>query len=210
MKRFILLSFAFIGIGFYELSGGSDFDPEAARANALEARLEREAARREAIGAVKIARTSAPQTPRPETAPDDVSPAGLNLATFEAITRPAPAPRSPIATASATPPPAEDPVTPLDIASLERPAPVLSSIAFAGNTLTAAPVETAPSTDIRSIKGSLVNMRSGPGTDYDVVDQLTQATRVEILSDSGNGWVELRPVGGGARGWIAAFLLTDG
>ena len=199
-----------MGIGFYELSGGAEFDPEIARANAMDARLEREEARRASIGAVKIARAAASDTAgeAAEAASGDVTPTGLNLVTFEAVTRPDPEPKAPAETAFATPDP--DPVTPLDIAALERPAPVLSSIAFAGNTLTTAPVDAAPSTDIRSIKGSLVNMRSGPGTDYDVVDQLTQATRVEILSDSGNGWVELRPVGGGTRGWIAAFLLTDG
>ena len=53
------------------------------------------------------------------------------------------------------------------------------------------------------VPGSMV--RTCPGS---IPSKLEQATEVEVLTDAGNGWVELRPVGGGATGWIAEFLLT--
>jgi uncharacterized protein YgiM (DUF1202 family) len=91
----------------------------------------------------------------------------------------------------------------------------LGSVAFPGTTIRASSSDASAQSladvrDIRTVKGERVNMRSGPGTDYDVVDQLAQSTRVEVLTDDGNGWVELRPVDGGPTGWIAAFLLSGG
>lgn len=53
-------------------------------------------------------------------------------------------------------------------------------------------------------------MRSGPGTSYDVVTRFGRNTAVEVLEDSGTGWVRLRPAEGGPSGWIADFLLTGG
>jgi uncharacterized protein YgiM (DUF1202 family) len=64
--------------------------------------------------------------------------------------------------------------------------------------------------DIRIVTGSLVNLRSGPGTNYEVVDQLARDTEVEVISDQGNGWVELRPVDGDITGWMSDSLLTKG
>ncbi|MCR8824918.1 SH3 domain-containing protein [Photobacterium sp. TY 1-4] len=64
--------------------------------------------------------------------------------------------------------------------------------------------------DMRSVSASRVNVRGGPGTQYGVVDNLTRGTQVEILQDPGNGWVKLRPIEGGAEGWMADFLLTSG
>lgn len=88
-----------------------------------------------------------------------------------------------------------------------------TGITFAG--LSAATPSTpsqdvAPSQDVRVVSGTRVNMRAGPGTDFEVVDQLEQNTRVEVLENAGNGWVRLRPTGGGAMGWVAEFLLADG
>ena len=51
-------------------------------------------------------------------------------------------------------------------------------------------------------------MRAGPGTDYDVLDKLTQGTEVAILFDNGDGWVELRVLDSGQQGWIADYLLV--
>ena len=96
---------------------------------------------------------------------------------------------------------------PLSLAALETTPTETSNTTFAGTRQVAASTETV---DIRVVKGDLVNMRSGPGTEYDVIDQLTQATEVEVLSSNGQGWVELRAVNGGSTGWIAEFLLTGG
>ncbi|HEY9040255.1 MAG TPA: SH3 domain-containing protein [Roseovarius sp.] len=61
--------------------------------------------------------------------------------------------------------------------------------------------------DIRSVAGSNANMRSGPGTGFDKLDQLSQGTQVEVLDRRG-AWVELRNMQTGQTGWMADWLIT--
>ena len=63
---------------------------------------------------------------------------------------------------------------------------------------------------MRSVTGRSVNVRGGPGTDFSVVSRMTRGDQVEVLQDPGNGWVQMRPVGGGTTGWMADFLLSNG
>lgn len=219
MNRFILLSFAFLGFGFYELSGGSGFDPETARSEAIEARQAREMVRLAALDAPVF-------TPSPPTKPAttvakasstndtiQVTRNSLDLVSIDAIEDGQEAQASDVPsleTTAVTVAETEEPKETLSIAALENDVPSNDNFAFSGNKQVASSNGGQQQIDIRSIKGDLVNMRSGPGTDYDVVDQLAQATQVEVLTNSGNGWVELRPLEGGATGWIAEFLLTDG
>lgn len=218
MIRFILMSFVVMAVGFYELSGGADFDPDAARLNAIEARQGRDTARRDALpGPVYVA---APASPAPQS-DDTVTQANLNLVSFASVVA---EPAAPEVTAPVAAPRAVDRETapevtveglaaaqdePLSLSALnppqERP-----GIAFAGSSIVASSTDIDPEKTLRSVKGSRVNMRSGPGTQYDVVAQLTQSAEVEVLTDTGNGWVELRPLDGGPTGWIAEFLLTGG
>ena len=215
MKRFIVLSFAFLALGFYELSGGSDFHPEANRTAQIEARQERDAARIAALPAASAPSTKLADAPsaQPDEEPSpQVTRASLNLVSFQAATQPSvteeqtPSEIAPEVDAAAIAQLATE--QELSLAALETTPAAGQSIAFAGNTISASSGDVAADLDIRIVKGSLVNMRSGPGTDYDVVDQLSQSTRVEVLTDTGNGWVELRPLEGGPSGWIAAFLLS--
>lgn len=67
--------------------------------------------------------------------------------------------------------------------------------------------EEAPQ-DIRSVKGTRVNMRNGPSTTYNVIMRLTRGTRVRILQEPGNGWVKLKVEDTGRIGWMASRLLT--
>lgn len=227
MKRFILLSFVFMGLGFYELSGGADFDPKAARLTAIDARQDREIARKAAFPVVTVAAAAARDanplaSDRPDTS---VTRARLGLLSFDAVmagrstpesqddTSPAPAGAAPLPdqvsiTALANVAAQQD--QPLSLAALETAGPEGQTVAFAGTSRVATSTASTTGQNIRSINGTRVNVRSGPGTSYDVVDQLTQSTQVEILSDAGNGWVELRPLTGGPSGWVAAFLLTNG
>lgn len=62
--------------------------------------------------------------------------------------------------------------------------------------------------DLRTISGNRVNMRRGPGTEHGVVSKLSEGTEVEVLSEPGNGWLELRVVDSGTVGWIADWLVT--
>ena len=221
MTRFVFLSFAFLALGFYELSGGNDFDPEAQRDAALERRVAQAAARNETIVASLSRPTPAPQIvpasePATETA---VTRTDLNLVSFQAAGAAEEVDTS-VAPLETELPLDEEKVSiatlavealendnPLSLAALETTPAETSNTTFAGTRQVAASTDTV---DIRVVKGDLVNMRSGPGTEYDVIDQLTQATEVEVLSSNGQGWVELRAVNGGSTGWIAEFLLTGG
>ena len=60
----------------------------------------------------------------------------------------------------------------------------------------------------RTVKGSRVNVRSGPGTDHSIVSSLTGGTEVEVLNDPGTGWVEMRHTDSETVGWMSASLLT--
>ncbi|MEM1351340.1 MAG: SH3 domain-containing protein [Pseudomonadota bacterium] len=232
MKKFIFLSFIFLGAGFYELSGGGDFNPEAAREAAVEMRMERHSARATLSDFVATtpSQLTNDTTAQADTA-ENVSRAALDLVSFDAAVnssgREAPEPATVLERA-----PARDLSTP-DIALAELSRDIASGseqisltaletvatqsadapanpVVFEGQSVVASslPLDSGP--DIRSVSGTLVNMRSGPSTDFEVIDQLVQGTEVEIMSDNGAGWVELRPLNGGSSGWIAEFLLTGG
>ena len=61
--------------------------------------------------------------------------------------------------------------------------------------------------DIREIAGTRVNMRAGPGTIYPAIARLTLGQKVEVLEDSGTGWLRLKTLRSGLRGWVAASLV---
>lgn len=232
MKKFILLFFIFLGVGFYELSGGSDFDPDRARENAVELRGERSAARQALSGFVSGTSPARSQTQETATVntDDSITRQSLDLVSFDAVASQTPEPVQPAET-DRTAAPQRDTITAVPLADLSGAVAegsqqfsmaALDQVAGASNDA----VETTPrfngqsqiasslplnsGPDIRAVSGTLVNMRSGPSTDFDVIDQLTQGTEVEVLSSNGSGWVELRPVTGGPTGWIAEFLLSDG
>lgn len=230
MNKFVVLAFVFFAVVFYEASGGADFDPEAARLAAIETRQARETARLSAGPGIIVTQALAPAraplaVPRVAESAQAVtgSEPVLNLVSFASVANPrAAAPESPPGSQETT---LEDLAAtvarqeaPLDLAALAPIEPQSSapqtplprSIVFPGSSVIASSAEVGRAQNIRVVKGALVNMRSGPGTNYDVVEQLPQATRVEVLTDTGNGWVELRPLDGGTSGWIAAFLLADG
>jgi len=57
--------------------------------------------------------------------------------------------------------------------------------------------------------GGIVNIRSGPGTDYNVVVKLENGTRLEVIDRSVDGtWLKVRFEGG--EGWISTSLTRPG
>ena len=60
-----------------------------------------------------------------------------------------------------------------------------------------------PEKDIREISGTRVNMRDGPGTIYPIIGKATIGQKVEVLSESGTGWLRLRVIA--ARNRSAGF-----
>lgn len=206
MKRFILLSFGFMALAFYELSGGADFDPVAARNAAVMARTDG-ALPAEPVE-VATAETNAPEVTR----------MSLSLTSFEDVLTEREAPAPPAAETPAAPEP--------QVAALETPnvvgitavtfdgtpdaQGVVPSIIFPGTSTQASSAAVSTPRDIRFVSAAVVNMRGGPGTGFDVVTKLNRDTQVEILQDDGTGWVKLRPLTGGPEGWIADYLLTNG
>jgi uncharacterized protein YgiM (DUF1202 family) len=67
----------------------------------------------------------------------------------------------------------------------------------------------ASAIDYRVVSGSRVNLRAGPGTDFGIVTRLVRGNEVEILDDTGAGWVKLRALDGNDVGWMSdAFLVA--
>jgi hypothetical protein len=205
MTRFVLLTFVFLAFAFYELSGGTDFDSEQLRLSRVEAPDETDATN---IQDPVIARAAQAQ---------DVTRVALNLSSVSDVQSTA----TPRTDAVSVVPDAKP------ILSEEPPAVLLPSLIVdraevspvdLGRTDEAfsdpQPEETvaaAPSIfDVRSISGSSVNVRGGPGTGFAVVNRLQRGDLVEILQNPGAGWVQLRPLDGGTVGWMAEFLLSDG
>ncbi len=203
MRTFILLTFGFLGFAFYEMSGGSDFEPASVRMakTASEGRV------------VLQAIAENPQSPRSETVDtasitkisdsrnDDqsVTRVALNLTNISTVEE-----------ASTIVPELEPkPETANIIASTETPQIILPSLIITPQSSTAAE-QAAARSDIRSVSGNTVNVRDGPSTNYGVVNKLTRGAEVRILEDNGNGWVLMQPLDGGEAGWMADFLLTSG
>lgn len=72
-----------------------------------------------------------------------------------------------------------------------------------------APAAAAP-IDLRQVAGKRVNVRSGPGTNYGVLDTLTRGTEAEVLAVNADGWAEILIPSTGQIGWMAERLLTNG
>ena len=110
------------------------------------------------------------------------------------------------------PPPSQDEAAPLDDFDPTEP---IQRIAGLGTSLplgTAMGASTAPEfvvvdTDLRIVTGTRVNVRGGPATSYTVVTQLFQGDEVEVLDDTGDGWVKLRSMSGDVEGWMSDDFL---
>lgn len=69
-------------------------------------------------------------------------------------------------------------------------------------------VEEAP-LDMRAVSGKRVNMRSGPGTDYGVLDTLVRGTQTEVIEVNADGWARIRVMDSDQIGWMAERLLSE-
>jgi hypothetical protein len=211
MWRFILISFGFLGFAFYELSGGADYAP--------------------AEGSLQVVMRD---TPIFAPAPAPQRETQMAEGEVPNIPEEAPAAADP---AEDTPPADPVPVRSagidsdahdgfeISLASLDRPLnggsamaqrPIARIGTFSAETLVQdvgrLPIQQALVTqqqpaDIRQVKGSRANMRSGPGTDFAAVDQLSLGTQVEVLDRRG-AWVELRDLETGRLGWMADWLVS--
>ena len=214
--RFILLSFGFMGWAFYELSGGSEFDPAVFKAEQIaayeaEKALAKKTERRAEPAPVRVA--SAPKVDVADAAQQeaDVTRVSLNLTTLQSVIG---------AEEDTSPNVAENPIsetTPVPenvsviTSSVDTPAIIPSLIASSndGATATTIALQTA-SFEVRTVAGSRVNVRGGPGTSYGVVGGLVRGDQIKVLEEDGTGWVRFETVDGITAGWMAEFLLADG
>jgi hypothetical protein len=185
MPTYILVTLIFLGWAFFELSGGREFDPEAAVAARMAERQESDAALSARIAAAPPAERPEPRTsPVAETIPQRV--ATVADATPEpAQTQPAETTLAALPTEAAAAP--QDPAPETDT---ETDANVLVQ-------------------DLRLVRPSRANMREGPGTNNPVLATLDRGTEVEVLGDPSGGWVQLRVIETNLIGWMAQSLLIQ-
>lgn len=198
LKKFILLTFVFLGWAFYEESGGADFVPRKAElmAAAAEARAAAEAER-------ALAEAAKP-APQPKVVPAEVALA-VKETPVTVPQRSDPAPEV-TTTVAATDSPPE-----ITLVSLEQSGSLFARPLQQLEDQGANPAEPGVflqprDADMRVVTGNRVNMRSGPGTSFGVMGSLVRGDEVEVISDEGIGWVKLRTLDGRV-GWMADSLL---
>lgn len=252
MWRFILVSFAFLGWSFYELSGGSDYAPRAdslqvhwdnnrsLRRAEAEARRDLAAVQPRAVDPQRLETSEASVASDQAAAIDQALAAALDskksggvvAATGDAGTatttlaeikdETAQPFRVEVSLATATdlglgfglaglsaevaPLPGEERVEPRIDAAGTVATPAISTEITTD--IGAGPSADAAPADIRSVTGSLVNMRAGPGASFEKITQLRLGTRVEVIDRSPNGWLYLRVAETGTEGWMAGWLVT--
>lgn len=211
--RFVVVCLLFLGWTFYELSGGTDFVPRGIRPAKPEPQVAQAgtgpAVARPAPATALVARPAI--APRQPAGPGWL--AGANQARdLDAMKREAAErarERRTSLAAGLAMFPAADPGAEVSLASAEGSVASLGDIV--ARPATPAPVAIAarpePEPDIREVTGTRVNMRDGPGTIYPVIQRLAIGQTVEVLGESGTGWLRLRIVEGQQVGWVSASLI---
>lgn len=210
MRGFMIVIFTFLGFAFYELSGGSEYEPVA---HSLQARV---AAADRAVP-IEMA-VLAPDM----SGPDDTVAAAQALQ--DDVASPAEtgtdAPHLGITLASAAPGKAAafvPSVTVYEPAVSEEPVQDLGTRrvfsletydAAADRASSAAVLERPDRADIRRVAGTRVNMRAGPGTEFRVLSALTQGTQIAVLEEPGHGWIMFEVLDTGETGWMADWLVA--
>lgn len=186
MKSYVWVTFGLLGLIYYEMSGGADFVP-GDRGVKVFARVDPVIVR-EMSGGAEVTRLAlvdaASLGPDPAEFPDRTQ-IELETAVLTAI-------RS------------QEPST--EPAASREEARVAVTLAVA-EAVADRPGQDAAPRDLRTVNGSRVNLRDGPGTGFGVLGTLARGTEVEVLEDPGAGWVRLQVVPEGQIGWIADFLL---
>lgn len=198
--RFILLTLAVLAWAFWILSGGSDFEPEAP--------APRPVAMAEPSPEPSPAPAPDPSpapAPEPARTPQPERPASENEtpepATIAASQVQPPAPQPEPATPADPSEPASDPVSDALTEALAAPEPAPAP----------APEPARPILDLRMVEATRVNMRSGPSTDFRVVDTLRQGTSVEVKEIDSSGeepWARIVVLASGVEGWMAERFLA--
>ena len=211
MSRFVVVSFAFLGWAFYELSGGADFKPPERPEPVAKAEPARTAPVRERVVAASLVK-SAPVITQPVKrqfpTPEEQRARQDELARAAAESRRDVLGRGLSGSLELFPTQPEP--EGVEVASLANGTAQLVSLTQP-TTGAAEPSQIEhgiPEPDMREVTGTRVNMRGGPGTIYPILERLTLGKKVEVLSDSGTGWLRLRSDSDGQVGWVAASLIS--
>lgn len=205
MGKFIIATFLMLGFAFYELSGGDEFEPRGVRpVKSVEAdKNEPQIVADVPVSESKTETVIAPRKTTTSVSADTTTQAPTEAALVLAQAR---ANLSQGLTLLSD----QNPTQGLQLASLSDGLSGLQN-AVVDPEETVIEYSEQPAVfdqDIREIKGTRVNMRQGPGTNYPVVTRLTLGHEVEVLSESGTGWLRLRSMPEGTMGWISASLVT--
>jgi hypothetical protein len=186
VNRFIVLSFLVMGWGYYELSGGADFVPET-RPTQLAADT---APAEQPASDVVLA-----STPAPETEPEDDPLDSVTVVT-----------RADTESLDALPD-AQTETGDAIVLDAESVADALSQALEEPVAEVEAPEETAsaPVGNLREVTGDSVNLRDGPGTNFNVVDRLSRGTVINLLESGPDGWVYVEI--NGLTGWMSSDFL---
>lgn len=228
MWRLIAVTFAFLGWSFYELSGGSEYQPlDGSRqhiAALKRAKAEAALVRQARIDAEQDARVASAVWP----AGDGMSKAGISPLGFavlggassdtdaDTVTRASvdldSLPRITVTRAVAVQDAGAAKVERVTLTSAgatpQAVTPQSATPDQVAQVIKASLAEPMETRDIRQISGNRVNMRMGPGTKYSVAAKLDRGTEVEVLQSPGNGWLKLRVQDSGRVGWMAEYLVT--
>ena len=203
MTRLILVTFAALGWCFYVMSGGPDFEPRGLRSQQPElvATLPTEApapiARSQPADLVtNVAARAAPVKVQPDSEPitTPAEPAVIvdadSLRGFSQISA------------------FSNPDVNFTLASLEDGIAGLQQTTPTPQSDAEQIAVTEPAKDIREISGTRVNLRDGPGTIYPIIGKVQLGQKVEVLDDSGSGWLRLRVLPVQQIGWISESLIS--
>lgn len=214
MKAFIVVVFAGLFLTFYEMSGGSEFEPGDSPF-VEEARAEVEPVAEKA--AVRTASVSTRDVPEVVTR----APAATTERVVLKLETAAPKPAETVEDK------ADALTTSIAQAADKAVERALTTDGTEGNlvftslgdaqqgfltqqgTPATETVETPaqPRLDLRFVTASRVNVRGGPGTNFNVIAQVVRNDEVEVLRSDENGWVRLRTPEGQV-GWMAERFLV--
>ena len=179
MSRFIIASFGFLFWGFYEMSGGSDFEP----GWYIEKKDGLEIAQVEETALPKV--EEEPVVTRADTRMNDLGSVSQSKPLVTPVSFNA------------------------DGTQGARVVNVLYTQADPIEVEATEALEVAAAdVDLREVTATRVNLRNGPGTKYSVLDKLVRGDAVQVLSDNGDGWIKLRVKSSNQVGWMADYLVT--
>ncbi|WP_170476931.1 SH3 domain-containing protein [Ruegeria arenilitoris] len=206
MTRLITVTFAVLGWTFYVASGGPDFEPRGERgtqpervASVSEVAPKPVPQAQELVTKVTVRAVPDEVELKPKVAP---KPKIVSEEVVEFIEEPEAQPLIGFSTFN-------NQGANLTLASLEEGAAGLQQISTDAQSAVTptTSVLTEPEQDIREISGTRVNLRDGPGTIYPVIGKATLGQRVEVISESGTGWLRLRLLPQQQMGWVSASLV---